>query len=162
MVKWTYILKNCEVLPENVSTDMQSIFTSEIFHILHLGISGRIKEFITTYLSSEYILSHPFIPCVNRKAVSLIHDSYISCVQFSTGGIEHHLPAAGLNLDLSNHDPSSHLIGSFMTDGVRVRFMLDRKELFLCVIFILVSAFIYSCTSLQELSSMNPVHTLYY
>lgn len=67
MKLWPFFLEDCKMLPENVSTDIQSIFTTETLHILHLRISKHIKDALIASLSPEYILSHPVIPCLKRN-----------------------------------------------------------------------------------------------
>lgn len=75
---------NCELIPDNVSTDTQSVFISQSVHILHLGISKHIKECIVPNLVTEDILSHTGSD-VGKEIVALVQDAYFECVQQPVG-----------------------------------------------------------------------------
>lgn len=63
----TSFSENFELLPDHVSLDSHYMFTSEIFHTLHLQISNPIMKFKRSYLSSEDIMFHPVSPCWKHK-----------------------------------------------------------------------------------------------
>ena len=122
-------------------TDMYNIFTVEPLHLLHLGISKRLKECIFVYISAlsndESVFKEPSGNGIIRGAKTALLRGCNSILR----AFEADFRVSNLHVDFSSSQKSAQLNGFFTNTGVKG--MLEGKDYHqLDMVFPFVAAFI--------------------
>lgn len=94
------------MLPDNTTTDINSIFVSENFHTIHLGISNHTQEFIIYYLYSEDTMSHLGSQCGKCIPLRSYGMPMFPSSNHILEAMKRYVPMPGLLINFSDHETS--------------------------------------------------------
>ena len=119
LAPWASCLETMSVIDPGAIPDLYSIFTFEPLHNLFLGTSMRIKELLTSYLTTTSLLTHPDGPTGKRRPFSSVRNSVLRGCNTVLAILQRDYVLDSTKLYFPNNEPSSQLNCLYVTQGLR-------------------------------------------
>lgn len=154
------VLSPLELTSSEWCNDRFSVFTVEPLHLLHLGISKKLKECTVGYLSvtdKEVLLA---VRNKRRKKASSCKSQLLNGCNNLLSAYQKEFPIPGLQVSFSTAQKSSQLNGFFTSTGVKG--MLEGKDYAAVdTVFPFIAAFLDRAIGCADNPALTTVHTLY-
>lgn len=119
-------MEKLQLLPDGVLSCAYSRFRFEPLHIFPFGTLKVLKEFVSTYLRSGTICSHPEKAVHKRRVLGSIPMSILRTVSSILEAVKQNFSFLGHQIDFPEMGSTLHLNRFFLNCGVRG--MPERKD----------------------------------
>jgi len=140
---------------------LYTIFTFEMLHNLHLGLSKLLKRSVYNYISSRRVVRMSLLTGNKERVIGSMKNQILKACNSILRDIQENNHTPGLHFDFSTKDCSKQLNGIFTNDGLKG--MLEGKDYRnLDYVFPFVTAFIDKITGQNnnpELTEINIIYT---